>query len=134
MAGKLANRWLVPLWQLVSLLAIWSLCFSGSVVAEERETSSVEISVFNPPFPKGPFVSRPDVVALLDRVSPDGDCRKSDPLAFVCLIQELAGSDAQSPTGGLFNPFNLQVASNIRETIERDLEEFWSPMQHLNNS
>ncbi|HEX3127679.1 MAG TPA: hypothetical protein VH394_10135 [Thermoanaerobaculia bacterium] len=74
---------------------------------------------------KGPYVADPGVIALLDRHAPDGDCAKSGPLVFGCLIQALATAEAKEPPiGALANPFNLRVAQDIRETIEQDLQGF----------
>jgi hypothetical protein len=71
----------------------------------------------------GPYVGRSDVVAVLDRLV-DGDCTKSGSLAFACLLQaRSAASDLQSPTKELANPFNLNVASRIRSTVESDLAQ-----------
>jgi hypothetical protein len=75
----------------------------------------------------GPFISDPRVLAELDRVSPDGDCGRSGPLVFGCLIQTLATAEArEQPIGALANPFNLRVASEIRATIKSDLVSFQS--------
>src|SRR6185295_18506365 len=74
---------------------------------------------------KGPYVADPQVIALLDRQDPGGDCAKSGPLVFGCLIQALASAKAHQPPAGAFaNPFNLSVAEDIRETIEQDLLGF----------
>ncbi|HXO43607.1 MAG TPA: hypothetical protein VN999_19325, partial [Thermoanaerobaculia bacterium] len=71
---------------------------------------------------KGPYIADPAVIALLDRQDPDGDCAKSGPLVFGCLIQALATAKAQeAPIGARANPFNLRVAQDIRETIAQDL-------------
>lgn len=73
----------------------------------------------------GPYVADPEVIARLDRQDPEGDCAKSGPLVFACLIQALATKEAkEAPIGALANPFNLRVAQDIRETIEQDLQGF----------
>lgn len=74
---------------------------------------------------KGPYVADPAVIALLDRQDPGGDCARSGPLVFGCLIQAVAKAKArEQPIGALANPFNLTVAQDIRETIEQDLQGF----------
>lgn len=70
----------------------------------------------------GPYIFRPDVIALLDQVSPDGNCGKSGKLSFACLIQShLSDKTRQTLVGSFSNPFNLSVAKDIRATIEKDL-------------
>jgi hypothetical protein len=74
---------------------------------------------------EGPYIADPSVVTLLDRSDPGGDCTKSGPLVFGCLIQALSMAEAhEPPIGALANPFNLKVAQDIRETIEQDLAGF----------
>jgi hypothetical protein len=87
---------------------------------------------------EGPYIADPSVVTLLDRSDPDGDCAKSGPLVFGCLIQALSMSQAhEPPIGALANPFNLKVAQDIRETIEQDLTGYQNsggiePSQQIN--
>ncbi|MES2441804.1 MAG: hypothetical protein V4574_03170 [Pseudomonadota bacterium] len=64
-------------------------------------------------------------MALLDRVDASGDCARSGRLVFGCLIQALAADQAPEPSiGSMANPFNLNVAGVIRETIVSDLKGF----------
>lgn len=74
----------------------------------------------------GPFFADPDVMALLDRTDPSGDCRKSGKLAFGCLIQARGRPGVQPTSGALANPFNLRVTHDIVGTIKTDLDEFAS--------
>ena len=75
----------------------------------------------------GPYIADASVIELLDRPDSDGDCSKSGPLVFGCLIQAIPTSGPhEPPIGALANPFNLRVASAIRTTIEKDLLEFQS--------
>ena len=54
---------------------------------------------------EGPYIADPAVITLLDRTDPDGDCAKSGPLVFGCLIQALSTSQAhEPPIGALANP------------------------------
>jgi hypothetical protein len=86
----------------------------------------------------GPYIADPAVVTLLDRSDPGGDCARSGPLVFGCLIQALSTSQAhEPPIGALANPFNLTVAQDIRETIEQDLTGYQNsggiePSQQIN--
>lgn len=73
----------------------------------------------------GPFISRPDVMVALGRISPDGDCDKSGPLVFGCLIEALAMTNTHERVDGIkSNPFNLKVAEVISDTILSDLKCF----------
>lgn len=73
----------------------------------------------------GPYVANTDVLEILDRQDPGGDCAKSGPLSFGCLVQAKAIAEAhEAPIGALANPFNLNVLSQIRKTIQSDLAGF----------
>lgn len=77
---------------------------------------------------RGPYIADPAVIALLDRQDPSGDCAKSGPLVFGCLVQAHAAAQThQPPVGAFANPFNLAVAEDIRETIEQDLQGYQAP-------
>lgn len=105
--------------------ALALLLFGGSVSRAQTDATP-------PPDPyaasseiSGPYIADAAVVSLLDRPDPGGDCARSGPLVFGCLIQDLAVSQTrQPPVGALANPFNLEVARAIRETIEGDLKGF----------
>lgn len=74
---------------------------------------------------RGAFVSRAEVLARLDKLSENGDCKTSGPLAFGCLIQQIADpNEIQQSSGNLSNPFNLSVTAEIKKTIEGDLKGF----------
>jgi hypothetical protein len=86
----------------------------------------------------GPYIADPSVVTLLDRTDPGGDCVKSGPLVFGCLIQALSTAERhEAPVGAFANPFNLNVAQDIRQTIEQDLTGYQNsggiePSQQIN--
>jgi hypothetical protein len=67
---------------------------------------------------KGPFVSRTDVVTLLD--CPPPDC--AGPLSFSRLLQAVAVK-AGEPAEATGNSFNLRVARRIKGLIEQDLAQ-----------
>ena len=73
----------------------------------------------------GPFISRPDVVSMLDRSGENVSCEDAGPLAFVCLIQKMASPDGQEPnTGSRANPFKLDISKEILSTIQSDISEY----------
>ena len=115
----------VSLGLLASLAAIvWFSAASGQT-KQTPDPPSVSVSSAVPAFASGPYIADPEVIALLDRHDPQGDCKHSGALVFPCLIQALAESENyQVPVGPNANPFNLQVASEIRKTIEADLTGF----------
>ncbi|WP_223619799.1 hypothetical protein [Lysobacter sp. ESA13C] len=120
------KKWVgVNLGLLGSLSAI--LWFDAALGQAQQRSADQRASVpFDlPEFASGPYIADPQVIALLDRYSPDGDCERSGALVFPCLIQALAEShDHEVPVGPSANPFNLQVASEIRATIEQDLTSY----------
>jgi len=107
--------------------AVWTAmaCAWLSVVSVGPALTADDLAdwPYDPTFPEGYFIWRPEVVSLLDRLDPGGDCTKSGPLAFPCLIQNMTTQPA-APVGKHANPFNLDVAAEIRSTIEADLESF----------
>jgi hypothetical protein len=108
--------WLSPI--------IWFGAVSGQTKHADNDPNAANASAI-PEFASGPYIADSKVVALLDVQDSSGDCARSGILVFACLIQVLdAPENHQAPVGVTANPFNLQVASEIRETIESDLSGF----------
>ena len=104
----------------LSVLAAMVLGNAPQALAQQAIVAPTEI----PEVLRGPFVSDPDVITLLDKVDPRG-CKYSGPLVFSCLIQQQAERHTQEEVkGALVNPFNLQVTTPIVATIMSDLREF----------
>ncbi|HEV7671723.1 MAG TPA: hypothetical protein VGS22_24640 [Thermoanaerobaculia bacterium] len=107
------------------VLAVAAYSTTGAGQQPAQHSYSARASAPLADISKGPYVADPAVIALLDRQDPGGDCGRSGPLVFGCLIQALAAAKThQPPVGAFANPFNLRVAQDIRETIEQDLQGF----------
>ncbi|OEO27919.1 hypothetical protein VW23_007215 [Devosia insulae DS-56] len=98
------------------LLAVFAGC--APVAMAQQAPISYDGTVV-PPALQGPFVSDPEVIALLDKVDPRG-CEYSGPLVFGCLIQANA-KNPQHFGDSISNPFSLDIARIIVDTIKGDL-------------
>ena len=100
----------------VALLAASCCHFVGSASGEQKDDSTYEQAI--PPAVRGPFVSNPDVLTELD--CPDIHC--DGPLNFTRLMLARASTNKKAdPNAG--NPFNLSVAQQIQNTIQKDLTD-----------
>jgi hypothetical protein len=97
-------------------LALALFLMTSFVIALADDGSDYEQAI--PQELRGPFVSRPDVVPLLE--CPNSDCR--GPLSFVQLIEARLPPSA-TRTMANDNPFNHPVAEQIRTIISGDIEE-----------
>jgi hypothetical protein len=73
---------------------------------------------------RGPYFDDPAAMELLDG-SDRGDCPVNS-LAFGCLVQARAAK-RERVADKLANPFNISVATPIRDTIIGDLDQPWGP-------
>jgi hypothetical protein len=101
---------------LLMLLIYQAVALLSGRGAQADESSDYEQAI--PPSLRGPFVSRRDVMPLLE--CPDSAC--DGPLSFVRLIEARLSSNMSHAIAN-DNPFNHKVARRIVETISKDIKE-----------
>lgn len=120
-----------PIQLVLKVIAISAFCLIAAVYALNAGKPRGQTVVGKPAdsvvpaLSRGAFIWRSDVLEQLDKLSEDGDCKTSGPLAFGCLIQQIVDpAEVQRAGGKLSNPFNLSVTAQIKKTIEGDLIGF----------
>jgi hypothetical protein len=102
------------------VVTLVALFLGGSFVSTAQQAPVSYDGSIVPDALRGPSISDPEVLAILGRTDPRG-CAYSGPLVFGCLIQ----ANAENPQvfgEEITNPFNLDVAELIVETIKGDLD------------